>query len=156
LSARFPGFLGALALVAGCGAAPAAPSPAGPLRVTVQPTPTFAGSPDTATFTLRAENVGATPADLTFPSSCQLLPYFADGRTGQPVVPRGGGFACATVIVYRTLKAGESFSYVFTVKTGDAPLSQYLVLPAGDYQIYARLEDSSYRLQSEPLAFSLR
>jgi hypothetical protein len=109
-----------------------------------------------AMFTLQAENIGATPVALTFPSSCQLLPYFADGRTGQPVEPSGGRFACATVIVIRPLKAGESFSQVFTVRAGTAPLSQDIVLPAGDYRIYARLEDSTFRLQSEPLAFSLR
>jgi hypothetical protein len=158
LPVRFPVFwLGALILSAGCGSAPAAPSPSppSPIRVTVEPTQTLVGTPDTATFTLRAENVGTKPAALTFPSSCQLVPYFTD-RTGQPVAPRGGGFACAAVIVYRPLQAGESFSQVFTVKTGEAPLAQFIVLPAGDYQIYARLEDSSYRLQSEPLAFSLR
>ena len=157
MAARFLYFyVGALILAAGCGATTTGPSQTGPIRVTVQPTPTFAGSPDTATFTLGVENISRAPADLTFPSSCRVLPYFVDGRTGQPVVPRGGGFACATVIARLTLGPGESFSDVITVTAGDAPVPQRIVLPAGDYRLFARLEDSTYRRQSEPFAFSLR
>jgi hypothetical protein len=156
LAARFPYFCLVGLFLAGCGGTATGPSPAAPVRVTVQPTPTFAGSPDTATFTIRVENVSPTPTQLTFPSACRVLPYFVDGRTGQPVVPRGGGFACATVMVYQPLRPGESFSEVITVKAGDGPAPQQIVLPAGDYRLYAKLEDSVHRLQSEPLAFSLR
>jgi hypothetical protein len=145
----------ATVMLVGCGGMPTNPS-MGPLRVTVEATPTFAGSPDTATFTLRVENIGAATADLTFPSSCQLLPYFVDRRTGEVVTPRGGGFACLTVITHLTLKTGESFSRVITVKSGDAPQPNNVVLPAGDYAIYARLEDSVYRLQSDRLPFSVQ
>jgi hypothetical protein len=146
----------ALVLSMGCGASMTTPSTESPLRVTVAATPTFAGSQDTATFTLRVENLGPVTADLTFPSSCQVLPYFLDRRTGQPVTPRGGGFACLTVITHLTLRTGESYSRVITVKSGDAPQSDNIVLPAGDYAIYARLEDSVYRVKSEELAFSVR
>jgi hypothetical protein len=132
-------------------------SPSDPgLRVTVQPTPTLVGGPDTATFTLKVENTGATVVDLTFPSSCQVLPYFVDRATGQPVTPVGGGFVCLTVITSQRLRTGQSFSQVFTVKAGSVPLPQAIVLPPGDYAIYARLEDSTHRVQSDHLAFSVR
>lgn len=142
-------------LAGGCSASTTAPTPASPIRVTVQPTPTLVGGSDVATFTLRVENTSQAVVDLTFPSSCQVLPYFED-RNGQPVTPRGGGFVCLTVITGQTLRPGEGFSQVFTVKAGDAPDGQYLVLPPGEYRILARVEDSVYRVKSDPLAFSVR
>jgi hypothetical protein len=109
-----------------------------------------------AMFSARVENVGVTTTELTFPSSSQVLPYFLDLRTGQQVTPRGGGFACLTVITRVSLRPGEWLPQSFTVKSGDAPVPGSIVLPPGDYQIYARLEDSTYRVSSAPLAFSLR
>ena len=143
-----------LILLAGCGG-PTSPDPAAPVRVTVQPTQTFAGGPDRATFTLRAENTSSAVVDLTFPSSCQLLPYFVDRRTNQPVTPRGGGFACLTVITSRQLTSGESFGDVVSIKSGAAPEPGFVVLPPGQYAIYARLEDGTYRTQSDRLSFTL-
>ena len=142
-------------LAAACGATVTSPSPQAPIRVTVQQTPTFVGI-DGAMFTLKVENIGTTVVDLTFPSSCQVLPYFVDRATGQPVTPVGGGFACLTVITKQTLRPGQSFAQVHTVKAGTAPLSQAIVLPPGDYSIYARLEDSTLRLTSEHVPFSVR
>jgi hypothetical protein len=149
-------FLGIALMAAGCSAMVTSPSNPAPIRVTVQPTPTFVGGPDTATFTLKVENIGAAVVDLTFPSSCQVLPYFVNRATGQPVTPLGGGFVCLTVITSRTLRAGESFTQVHTVKAGSAPLPDAIVLPPGDYAIYARLEDSTHRVLSDQLTFSVR
>jgi hypothetical protein len=143
------------ALLAACGTG-TAPSAAVPVRVTVQATPTFVGGADTATFTARVDNISRTVVDLTFPTACQVLPYFVSRQTGQVVTPVGGGFACATVITTQTLQAGEAFSQTFTVKAGTAPEAQAIVLPPGDYAVYARLEDSTHRIQSEQLAFSVR
>lgn len=148
-------FLGILVLAAGCSATVTSPSPQTPIRVTVQATPTFAGI-DGVMFTLRVENIGTTVVDLTFPSSCQVLPYFVDRATGQPVTPVGGGFVCLTVITNQTLRPGQSFSQAYTVRAGSVPLPQAIVLPPGDYNIYARLEDSTLRVASDPLAFSVR
>ena len=148
--------LGVLAVSTACGGTTTGPSPAGPLRVTIQAVPTFAPSPDVAMFSGRVDNVGTATIELTFPSTCQVLPYFVDARTGQQVSPRGGGFACATVITHASLRPGEWLPVAITVKSGDVAVPGFIVLPAGDYRLYARLEDSTYRVQSEPLAFSLR
>jgi len=157
LAARFLAFcLGAVLFSTACGGTATGPTPAGPLRVTIQPNPTFAPSPGMATFSARVENVSLTTTALTFPSSCQVLPYFVDARTGQQVIPRGGGFACLTVITYVSLGPGEWLPQSFLVRSGDVPVPGSIVLPPGDYQVRARLEDSTYRLSSEPLAFSLR
>ena len=157
MAARFLAFcLGAVVFSTGCGGTATGPSPAGPLRVTIQPNPTFAPSPDMASFSARVENVGMTTTELTFPSSCQVLPYFLEVRTGQQVMPRGGGFACLTVITRVSLRPGEWLPQSILVKSGEVPVPGYIVLPPGEYQVYARLEDSTYRLSSAPLAFSLR
>ena len=145
----------AVAVAAGCGST-TAPSANAPVRVTVQPTQTLVGGSETATFTLRVENITPSVVDLTFPSSCQVLPYFVDRGTGQAVTPRGGGFACATVITHQTLAPGGSFSQVVTVTAGNDPLPGRIVLPPGNYGIYARLEDSTYKVQSDPFQFSVR
>jgi hypothetical protein len=149
-------FLAAAVLAAAACGSMTSPTTAAPVRVTVQPTPTLAGSANTATFTLRVENITPSVVDLTFPSSCQVLPYFVDRRTGEAVTPRGGGFACSTVITRQSLKAGESFSQVVTVVGGDAPVANWIVLPPGDYGIYARLEDSTYQVKSDPVQFSVK
>lgn len=156
MKARFPAlFVGISLLAAGCGASLISPSPQTPIRVTVQPAPTFAGI-DGVLFTLRVENIGTTAVDLTFPSSCQVLPYFLDRATGQPVTPVGGGFACLTVITKQGLDPGQSFAQMHTVRAGVTPRPEAIVLPPGDYSIYARLEDSTFRLTSDPVPFSVR
>jgi hypothetical protein len=55
-----------------------------------------------------------------------------------------------------SLGPGESLPQSFLVRAADGPVPGSIVLPPGDYQVRVRLEDSTYRLSSEPLAFSLR
>ena len=141
-------------LAAGCGG-PTMPDRPAPVSVSVQPAQVFAGGPNRATFTLRVANTSSTAVDLTFPSSCQVLSYFIDMRTSRPVTPLGGGFACLTVITSRQLTSGESFADVVSIKSGAAPESGFVVLPPGTYAIYARLEDQTYRAQSDRLMFTL-
>jgi hypothetical protein len=139
-------------LAGGCSAnVSTAPTPTAPVRVTVTQNPTVA--PGAAVFTLRVENISASVVNLTFPSSCQVVPYFTDRATGRDV-PRG--FACATVITQQTLSPGASFSQTYTVTAGSGSGPQAIVLPPGDYAIYARLEDMAYKLTSEPVPFTLR
>ena len=42
------------------------------------------------------------------------------------------------------------------VKGGTAPEPGAIILPPGDYSIHGRLEDSVYRLNSDPLTFTVR
>jgi len=154
---RWSGFvLVAVLLTAGCGSTATSPTPQGPLRLTAIQLPTFVvdGEPLTG-FAVQVENIGQNAVDLTFPSSCSIVPAFQT-RTGQPVTPVGGGWACATVITNVTLRPGHSLSQLFTVTRGDAPQGQSIVLLSGDYTFVARLDDTVYRLTSDPLPFSLR
>ena len=148
--------LGASLLAPGCGGTAVSPSKSGIVRVTVQATPTFAGGADTATFTARVENIGRAVVDLTFPSACQVTPYFINRQTGLLVTPVGGGFACALAITTRTLQPGDAFSQTFTVKAGTVPAAAAVVLPAGDYTVYALLQDPAHPVMSDQLAFSVR
>ena len=143
-------------LAAGCGGGATSPAPAGPLRLTALQLPGFIvnGEPFTG-FAVQVENISKSAVDLTFPSSCQILPAFLT-RAGQAVTPVGGGIACATVITSVTLGPNQSLSRTFTVKAGTAPSGQDFVLPPGDYTFVARLDDTLYRLNSDPLPFSLR
>lgn len=147
--------VGAL-LSPGCGGSGTSPDPVAPVRVAVQPAPLPISGPDVAGFSLWLENTTLSVVDLTFPTSCQVLPYFVDARTGQAVTPRGGGTACLTVISRLSLQPHMSVVQIVAVKSGDAPTSGYVVLPAGDYRIYAQLEDQVYRVKSEERAFSVR
>ena len=153
MSRRISRFVLAAALLAvGCSASVTSPTPGG-LTISVTQNPTFAGG--IAVFSVRVDNVGDSTVNLTFPSSCQILPYFRD-RSGRPVTPVGGGFACLTVITQQSLGPGASFSNTFTVKPGTTPESQAIVLPPGEYTIRGRLEDNVYKLESDPLAFTLQ
>ena len=143
-------------LAGGCGGGPTTPDGPAPITVTLLPTPTFVGGPGTASFSMRADNTSADVVNLTFPSSCQLLPHFVDRATGREVTPVGGGFACLTVITRRTLGPAEWFVEQVQVKLGDAPQAGSVVLPPGDYAIFGRLEDQTYRTQSDRFSFSLR
>ena len=139
-------------LAAGCSASVTGPT-SGLLRVSVTQNPTFVGG--TAVLSVRVENISDSVVNLTFPSSCQVLPYFTD-RAGRPVTPVGGGFACLTVLTNQTLRPGASFAQTFTVKPGTAPDAQYVVLPPGEYQVRGRLEDTIYKLESDPLPFAVQ
>jgi hypothetical protein len=142
-------------LAGGCSSSATGPTPApnGPLRVSLSPLPTFVGG--ASVFAIRLENISDSPVHLTFPSSCRLLPYFTD-RAGRAVTPLGGGFACLTVITQLTLNPGVAVIEPYTVRAGTSPESPYVVLPPGDYTIRGRVEDTVYRLETNPLTFTLR
>ena len=141
-------------LAGGCGDPVTSPTPTAPVRVTVAHNPTFAGG--IAVFSLKVENVSQSVVDLTVPSSCQLLPYFFERSSGREVTPISGGFVCLTVMTRQALRPGESFVQTYTVKPGTAPDGQFIVLPPGEYMIRARLHDTVYRLNSDPVVFTVQ
>lgn len=145
--------MAAAVLAGSCATRVTGPGGADPLRITVTPNPTVA--PGMSVFTIRVDNISESIVNLTFPSSCEVLPYFTD-RDGRTVTPIGGGFACLTVLTNHSLRPGASFSETFSVKPGTIPEASYVVLPPGEYLIRARLEDSVYKLVSDPVLFGLQ
>jgi hypothetical protein len=153
MPSRWTGLALAAAVLAGsCATAVTRPGDA-PLQITVTPNPTFAGG--MSVFTIRVDNISASTVNLTFPSSCEILPYFTD-RAGRTVTPAGGGFVCLTVITNHSLRPGASFSETFTVKPGTTPETSFVVLPPGEYLIRGQLEDDVHKLVSEPVPFALQ
>jgi hypothetical protein len=143
----------AAVLAGGCDQRVTGPGGGQPIRVTVSQNPTFAGG--MAVFSVNVENISESIVNLTFPSSCQVLPYFFD-RLGHAVIPVGGGFACLTVFTNQSLRPGASFSQAFIVKPGTSPEAGYVVLPPGDYVVRGHLEDTIYKLVSDPVTFGLQ
>ena len=142
----------AILAAAACGSTATSPSD-GTLRVTVTQNPTFTA--DSLSFTMQVENISRNVVDLTFPSSCEVLPFFTD-RAGREIVPVGGGLVCATVITRRSLAAGEKLNRSVDVKAGTAADGVFAVFPPGDYNLSARLMDTRFKLQSAPMPFSVR
>ena len=64
--------------------------------------------------------------------------------------------SCATVVTQQTLRAGAAFSQSYSIKAGTAPDGQFVVLPPGEYVIRARLEDTIYKVESDPVSFALQ
>jgi len=155
---RLPGFvlLAALASCSGSMTSPSTPppAPAPPVTVGIEPLVAPNGS-DTKSFGMVVGNVSQSPVDLTFPSSCQLVPHIVD-NAGREVTPIGGGQACATVITHLSLPVSTSVLLTVIVVAGHAPVNTLLVVPPGDYMIYTSLEDDKYQLKSARLAFSVR
>lgn len=142
-------------LLGGCGGSPTSPSDA-PVRVTIMPLPTPFGNPGTASFAVTIENLTSSQANMTFPTSCQVLPHFLNRASGREVTPVGGGLACATVVSQLSLQPGLSVSQVFFVKGGTAPESNVIVVPPGDYFLYATLEDTAYKVKSPQLSLTVQ
>jgi hypothetical protein len=122
----------------------------------VEPLQTLTGSASTAEFALKLQNTTAAPVALTFPSSCQVMPYVVERATGRIVGPSGGAWVCLTVITNLTLGPGETHTEVAHVRAATESRSPYITVPPGDYAIYAKLEDSTFRLQSASVPFSVR
>ena len=156
---RLPGFVLLAALISACSGSTTSPStpPPAPAPVTVGIEPLVApNGSDTKSFGMVVRNVSQSPVDLTFPSSCQLVPHIVDRASGREVTPLGGGQACAAVITHLSLAVSTSLVLVTIVKSGDAPAPTLIVVPPGDYMIYTSLEDDKYQLKSDRLSFTVR
>ena len=145
--------LAATVLAGSCATRVTGPGGDDPLQITVTPNPTVA--PGMSVFTIRVDNISASTVNLTFPSSCTVLPSFTD-RSGSTVTPVGGGFVCLTVLTNHSLRPGASFSETFTVKPGTTPEASSVVLPPGEYLVRAHLQDTVYKLVSAAVPLMLQ
>ena len=143
------------AVLVACGASPTGPSQQGPLRLTASITRTVVPAGETATITFLLENLGSDAVTLHFSDSCQLMPYIASSF-GLIVYPAGGSWACATVLTSLTLPAGGTKTVDVQVRAGAAASSPYVALGAGDYSASARVPSSEYKLQTDPVHFTVQ
>lgn len=135
---------------AGCSGNPNAPQPQGPIHLTGQVNASALAPGQVATVTFRLENSSSNTITLNFPSACQVMPFIARRPANDVVYPGGGGWACAQMVTSLTLAPNSVTTTEVQVRAG---LTDYPVvgLAPGTYAIYARLDDMTYKLQSEPV-----
>jgi Intracellular proteinase inhibitor len=121
------------------------------LTVTVVPSTVAPGQIATITFTL--ENTGDETVNLTFNTGCQVLPYIRVRTTNVIIYPTGGDWSCTAVITQLSLHPGGSVQRVVRVRAPSTPGDAEVILPPGEYQTFARLDDIRVRIQAEPVAF---
>jgi hypothetical protein len=106
-----------------------------------------------ATISFAIENHGTTDLELTFPSSCDILPYI---KQRDAMIYPAGGWGCATVITHLTVPAGGAATR--DVRLRAAPTAEYPVvaLGVGDYVAYATVDSSTYHLTSPLVGFTVQ
>lgn len=145
----------ACAVLAACGASPASPSEQGPLRLTAAITRSVIPAGETAKITFRLENLGSDTVTLHFSDGCQLMPYIANAA-GQIVYPEGGGWGCTLAITSLTLQPGGAKTVDVQVRAAAQASYPYVALGAGDYSAHAKVPSSEYKLQSDPVRFTIQ
>ena len=124
------------------------------LTVVIVPSPVVPGQ--IAIITVSLENAGEETVNLTFNSGCQVLPYVRAISTNQIVYPTSGDWACTAVLTQLSLRAGATMQRVIRVRAPATPGDADASLPPGEYQVFARLDDTRFRLQADPVSFSIQ
>jgi Intracellular proteinase inhibitor len=151
-----------LALCAVLNATAACDSATGPssdnedLRLTVTVVPSTVAPGQIATITFTLENTGDETVNLTFNTGCQVLPYIRVRTTNVIIYPTGGDWSCTAVITQLSLHPGGSIQRVVRVRAPNTPGDADAVLPPGEYQTFARLDDIRVRIEAEPVAFVIQ
>jgi Intracellular proteinase inhibitor len=146
-----------VACVASCACDTATrPSDEDALRLTVQISSTTVARGQVLTMTFRLENVGSETVNLTFNSGCTILPYIRERSTNRIVYPQGGDWMCTAVLTQISLRPGAVELREVRVRAPDTPGTADAVLPPGDYQTFARLDDTRFRLESDPVSFVIQ
>jgi hypothetical protein len=126
------------------------------LRLTVQISSPTVALAQSATITITLENAGEATVNLTFNSGCQVLPYVRASSTNQIVYPTSGDWACTAVLTQLSLRAGATMQRVIRVRAPATPGDADASLPPGEYQVFARLDDTRFRLQADPVSFVIQ
>jgi len=148
---------GILFVAAACGGDIAGPAGADGLTLEVavsSPSIEF-GEVDTITATLA--NKTSSRIDLTFPSSCQIVPYVTN-LVGTIVAPPGGSRPCLTVIGSRTLEPHEvqTTRFLWLGAADFTGSTRGGRLPGGVYRVYVTLEAYDVQLTSRRVTVHLK
>jgi len=140
------------ALLVACGNDGLAPE-GGPLRLEATIGRSTIGVGDTTSIVFRLRNVSRETVALSFPDSCQVVPYITTPRVDEVVYPSGGAWGCLTVITQLVLAPGAEHVTKVLVRGGAQPMNPAVPLVPGEYRAYARLEHPSFPLRSVSIAF---
>jgi hypothetical protein len=108
---------------------------------------------DTTSIVFRLRNVSQETVSLSFPDSCQVVPYITTLRVDEVVYPSGGAWGCLTVVTQLVLSPGAEHVTKVLVSGGAQPMTPAVPLVRGEYRAYARLEHPRFPLQSATVAF---
>jgi len=112
---------------------------------------------ETATLTFRIRNASTDRIALTFPSSCQVLPYI-ETASGTRAYPAAGDWGCYAAITNLELAAGEERTIAIEVR-GGAPqpaVTTGVPLQQGRYHAFALLGQApDVRERSNVVEFSV-
>ena len=136
--AKLPTLL-AMTAVLGCNEA-TSPKSAGPLLFEAKVSPSTIRVGETATFSLVLQNTSAEPITLSFPSTCQLVPYVSR-PTGVVVYPRSGGWWCGQAFTQLRLEPGATVVQGIDVHGGEVQPTIYTgpQLAPGSYRLWGEL-----------------
>ncbi|MGH9199966.1 MAG: BsuPI-related putative proteinase inhibitor [Vicinamibacterales bacterium] len=126
------------------------------MRLTAQISSATVARGQVATITFRLENVESDSVNLTFNSGCQILPYIMERSANRIVYPQSGDWVCTAVLTQISLRPGAVELREVRVRASDTPGDADAALPPGDYQTFARLDDTRFRLQSNTVSFTLQ
>ena len=144
-----------LALASACASSPTTPDQAGPVRLTAQIDRGQISSGQTAVATFRIDNTSSQSVSLSFGSGCQVLKFIARRPSDEIVYPSGGGWACIATPTQLTLLPRSSTVQQLKVVTGST-LPDHITLGAGEYAIYATLDDLVYKLKSGQVTLAVQ
>ena len=110
---------------------------------------------DTTSIVFRLRNLSNDTITLSFPDSCEVLPYITTPRADEVVYPNGGAWGCFTVVTSLVLAPGAE--RVTAVLVRDAAQASYpaIALLPGEYRAYARLDHPRFPIRSKTLAFRI-
>ena len=105
-----------------------------------------------ATIFFAIENHGTTDLELTFPSSCHILPYI---KQHDVMIYPAGGWGCATVITHLTVPAGGDATQEVRLRAAPTAAYPVVALGPGDYVAFATVDSSSHHLTSPVVRFTV-
>ena len=146
----------ALALATACAANPSAPAPAGPLQLIAQANRTQIAAGETAMVTFRLQNLTSESITLDFSSGCQVMPYVARRNSDEIVYPGGGGWVCTMALTKLTVPPSGEHVVEMAVAAGGESSSGRVGLPRGEYSLFARVDSTRHKLESNRVNLTVR
>jgi len=111
------------------------------------------GFGDTTSIVFRLQNLSSDTIALSFPDSCQVLPYITTPRADEVVYPGGGAWGCLTVVTSLVLGPGAERVTRVLVRGGAQAGYPAVPLLPGEYRAYARFVHPRFPLRSTSIAF---
>ena len=94
----------------------------------------------------RLRNVTSDTIALSFPNSCQVLPYITTPQVDRVVYLSGGAWGCLAVVTSLVLAPGAAHVTTVLVRASAQATDPAIPLLRGEYRAYARLGTIRFRV----------